>query len=134
MRILVISPYLPHPLSGHGGGEYIYGLVKYLSRSNAVTLATFADHHEQRLANDLSALPITVHLISRRKGRQATVIGNFLLMLLRLYQLFRSIILWQPYYVSKFFHPAMAKFVENETQKIPYDIIQVEFAQMGQYI
>ncbi len=133
MNILVLSPYLPHPRSGHGGGEYIFGLVKYLSNSNKVTLLTFADHDEQKLAADLSALPIRVRIVPRWKGRQRNFFATLLLVILRSYQLFRSVLLWQPYYVSKFYHPRMAHLVEEETRNFPYDVVQVEFAQMGQY-
>ncbi len=133
MKILVLSPYLPHPRSGHGGGEYVYGLVKYLSRSHAVTLLTFANEEEQKLAADLSMLPITVRLVSRWKGKQKNLFATLILGILRLTQLLRSILLWQPYYVSKFYHPQMARLVEEETTKTPFDIVQVEFAQMGQY-
>lgn len=133
MRILFVTPYLPHPRSGHGSGDHIFGLVRHFSQTHAVTLLSFADPGEMELADDLRALPIALRLVPRAKGRQVSIAGDIVLAALRICQLVRSIVLWQPYYVSKYYDPAVAKLIREETGKAAYDIVQIEFTFMGQY-
>ena len=134
MRILILTAYLPHPLSGHGGGEYVHGLVKHLSKSNEVSVLSFADEQELELSKDLKNLPVRCHVIPRRKGSQKDPLRNFSLLAVRMLQLARSILLWQPYYISKYRNRKMARLIAQETMSTTYDIIQTEFAQMGQYV
>lgn len=133
MRILFLTPYLPHPRSGHGSGDHIFGLVRYFSQAHSVTVLSFADGNELAQAQELRSLPLTLHVVPRSRGTQTTTFGNVRLALLRLSQLLRSIILWQPYYVSKYFDPAMANLIRRETERMPFDIVQIEFTFMGQY-
>ncbi len=134
MNILIISPYVPHPHSGHGGGEYVYGLVKYLSRSHTVSLATFADQHEQRLLQDVRALPITIHTVDRLKRDRKNLLIDAYLLLNRSWKLILSVFLWQPYMVAKYKNRSMATLVERLTTDRKFDVVQIEFAQMGQYV
>ena len=133
MRILVLTAYLPHPLSGHGGGEYVYGLVKHLSKSHDVSVVSFADEQEVELSKDLKDLPIRCHVVPRHKGKQKSLLGNSYLLARRMLQLAASILLWQPYYISKYRNRNLAHFIAQETASTTYDIVQIEFAQMGQY-
>lgn len=134
MKILIISPYLPHPKCGHGGGTYLYGLLGTLSKSHEVMLLSFADKRECGLAEDLKKLPIHLHLVPREKGRQEHVLANLSLAALRTFQVARSIALWLPYYVSKFFDRKMARRIAEVTTKERFDVVQIEFAQMGAYV
>lgn len=134
MRILIVTAYLPHPLSGHGGGEYVYGLVKHLSEFHEVSVVSFADEQEMELSGDLKNLPVRCHVIPRRKGNQKNPLRNFSLFAVRMFQLARSIILWQPYYISKYRNRRMARLIAQETTTTTYDIVQTEFSQMGQYV
>jgi glycosyltransferase involved in cell wall biosynthesis len=134
MKILVISPYLPHPLAGHGGGVYLYDMLKHLSSEHTVTLISFADERESGLAKDLQSLPLSIHLISRRKGPARSIPGLLALVVTRALQFARSIILWEPYYVSKFRDRRMARKIRQVTAAEPQDIVQIEFTQMGSYV
>jgi len=134
MKILVLTPYLPHPLSGHGGGEYVYGLIKHLSKSHEVMLISFGDGEELTLSKELQHLPVQLKIVPREKGKQKNMLRNARLVFIRLFQFLRSVVLWQPYYVSKFRNPRMEKLISQETRNTKYDIIQIEFAQMGQYV
>ena len=133
MKILIVSPYLPHPLCGHGAGVFIYKFIHHISKKHRVTLVSFCDQSERILAEDLKQLPLELHLVPRVKGAQETFSLNFPLVLIRILQLIRSVILWQPYYVSKFRHPRMSRLVKRLTRDHGYDIVQFEFTQMGQY-
>jgi glycosyltransferase involved in cell wall biosynthesis len=133
MKILVVTPYFPHPRAGHGGGEYVYGLVQQLAVSHEVTLLSFLSRQEQDLVEDVRTLPIRLITISRGKDRQRSFVHNVGLAFRRALQLARSIVLWEPYYVSKFYHPRMARTIARETTLARYDIVQIEYSQMGQY-
>jgi glycosyltransferase involved in cell wall biosynthesis len=133
MKILIISPYLPHPLSGHGTGTFMYGLIRQLQDRHEITLVSFCDKRELTLAQDLKTLPIKFYPVPRGKGGQKNIWWNFYLVATRLIQFFRSVFLWQPYYVSKFYHPRMARLIEKLTLDVPYDIVQFEMVQMAQY-
>ena len=133
LKILFISPYLPHPLSGHGGGVYLYDMLRHISRRHTVSLICFADAREIKLAPDLDTLPITVRLIPRRKQINKSMNEIVFLILIRFLQLLRSVFFWQPYYVSKFRHRGMARAIAKATTEEHFDIVQIEYAQMGQY-
>ncbi|HMK39239.1 MAG TPA: hypothetical protein VK569_07865, partial [Bacteroidota bacterium] len=55
------------------------------------------------------------------------------LVVLRLVRMAQSILLWQPYYVRKYFDRGMARSIGELTGKTVFDIVQFEFAFMGQY-
>ncbi|TAK55022.1 MAG: hypothetical protein EPO24_12585, partial [Bacteroidetes bacterium] len=126
MKILIVTPYIPHPLAGHGGSEYVYGLVKYLSSNNKVTVILFLDSFEEGLVKDLKQFPVSFLFVRRMKGKQKGLLGNIQLIVLRLFQFFRSLLLWQPYYVSKYWDSEMARMIESETTRTQYDAVQIE--------
>jgi glycosyltransferase involved in cell wall biosynthesis len=133
MKILIVSPYLPHPLSGHGTGAFMYGLLRELLHEHEITLVSFCDRRELELAQDLKKLPMKFYPVPRGKGGQKNLWWNFYLVATRLLQFVRSVLLWQPYYVSKFYHPRMATLIEKLTLESQYDIVQFEMVQMAQY-
>jgi glycosyltransferase involved in cell wall biosynthesis len=133
MKILIVSPYLPHPLSGHGTGVFMYGLLQHLSPHHDVTLVSFCDERELGLAPDVRKLPLTLVAVPRGKGAQKNFLGNVYLFSMRSLQLLRSIVFWQPYYVSKWRHSRMVRIIRRLTSSEKYDIVQFEFPSMGQY-
>ncbi len=133
MKLLLLTPYLPHPLAGHAAGEYPYHLIEHLAPRHEITLVSFCDEREMTLAPDLGRLPIRVHTIPRTKGKQGTFAANAALALVRLLQLLRSVLLWQPYYVSKFFDRRMARLVRDLTAGESFDCVLVEFTFMASY-
>lgn len=133
MNIFIVSPYLPHPRALHGTGVFMFGLLQHLTQHHRVTLVSFCDDKEAVLADDLKTLPLDLHTIPRAKGRQSNILANAYLALKRLYQFILSVILWQPYYVRKFRDWRMARLIARITRQERFDIVQFEFAQMGQY-
>ncbi|MDP2209414.1 MAG: glycosyltransferase family 4 protein [Bacteroidota bacterium] len=134
MKILFITPYLPHPKSGHGTGVFTYGVLYHLCSKHDITLLSFCDEKELVLLKDLDNLPIKKHIIAREKGRQKGIFRNQYLLLRRSFQLFLSIVLWEPYYVSKYRSAQMKQMINKLTEENSYDIVQIEMSQMGQYI
>ncbi len=47
MKILIVSPYLPHPRIGHGGGLVIYNLLRHLGPRHRITLLSFLQHPDE---------------------------------------------------------------------------------------
>lgn len=133
MNILILSPYVPHPQSGHGGGEYVYGLLKYLSASHRVTLVVFADQHERALLADVQKLPITVHTVDRLKRDRKNLLIDFWLVLSRAWSFIMSVVRWEPYMVSKWRSRRMSRLLRSLTEREPFDIIEVQFTQTGVY-
>ncbi len=133
MKILVISPYVPHPNSGHGGGVLIFDFLENLAQRHEVTLISFVDESEKKLAEDLTRMKFRVKVISREKNLSNNIFRLIRLVTARIFQFLHSIIFWQPYQVSKFKHAGMAHIIQQETLAGHYDIVQIEYAQMGQY-
>ena len=133
MKILIVSPYLPHPLCGHGAGVYLFNLIQHLSLKQEITLVSFCDEKELELLKDLAQLPFRIYPVKRVKGSQEKPLATAGLSMLRGLQLASSIVRWEPYYVSKYRNPRMARLIRELTSKESFDIVQVEFAQMGQY-
>jgi glycosyltransferase involved in cell wall biosynthesis len=133
MTILVVSPYLPHPLAGHGGSVYLYEMLKQLCTRHTVTLISFADRREMAMAKDLSLLALTTHIIPRRKGPSRSPADALVLVASRMLQMARSVLLWEPYYVSKFRSRRMSRLIRSVTSADHFDIVQIEYAQMGTY-
>ncbi len=112
----------------------MYGLLTKIAPRHEVTLVSFCDKRELALADDLRALPIRFHAVPRGKGGQPNVWWNLYLIATRALQYLRSVLLWQPYYVAKFYHPRMARLLGRITAESSYDIVQLEMVQMAQYI
>ena len=134
MNILIVSPYLPHPKSGHGTGVFMYGLLEHISRKHSITLLSFCDKRELAFVDDVRRLPLKLILVPRGRGARQNLLWNAYLVTIRLVQLLLSILFWQPYYVSKYRHPAMAKLVRRLTRDRSFDIVQFEMSQMAQYV
>jgi glycosyltransferase involved in cell wall biosynthesis len=134
MKVLVVSPYLPHPLSGHGTGAFMYGLLAHIAPRHEITLVSFCDKRELSLAADLKTLPLELIAVPRGKGARRNLLWNMYLASTRLLQFIRSVVLWQPYYVAKFYHPRMARLIKRLTSASTFDIVQLEMVQMAQYL
>ncbi len=134
MKLLFVTSSLPHALSGHGGGVLLFQTIRQLTKNHEVVLVSFCDREEQKLVTDLKAsLSIDVHSVPRGKGAQESFLFTLYLVFNRLFQLVRSLFLWQPYVVSKYYHPRMGRLIKNVTSEKRFDIVQFEYTHMGQY-
>ncbi len=133
MKILFITPYVPHPHAGHGGGMILFQTVSRLAGRHHVEVISFADDDEMRLNLDPSwKFRMTLVPRARRVPRQLHRIVS--LAIVRLLQLFRSLLLGIPAYAGKFYDPRMNRLVQHKTGTEPFDIVQIEYTQMGQYV
>jgi glycosyltransferase involved in cell wall biosynthesis len=72
--------------------------------------------------------------IPRKRGAQNTVIGNLSLVALRLAQFARSLMRWEPMFVSKYHDARIAEHVARLTTQNVFDIVQLEMTAMAQYL
>lgn len=134
LKILFVSPYLPHPRAGHGTAVFMHGLLRHIAQRHDITFLSFCNKDELLLAQDLNDLPIRLLTVPRGRGAQKSLFWNVYLIATRLLQALRSVVLWQPYYASKYGHPRMARTISQLTGQERFDIVQLEMTQMGQYM
>lgn len=134
MTILVVSPYLPHDRSGHGTGVFMHGLLSEIAPRHHVTLLSFCSKDEAAFIPDLQQLPLELITVPRGRGAQKNMLLNIYLIAIRLFQLARSVIRWEPFYVSKYFHPRMARYIRELTTDREFDVVQFEMTAMAQYL
>jgi len=120
--------------AGHGGGVYMFHMLKHLASRHSVTLATFADEREENLIPSLREYGITVHIIPRMKGFPASIGPLIRVIARRAWGLLLSIFGWKPYYVTKYRQRSMADLIARLTRDESFDIVQIEYAQMADYI
>jgi len=64
MKILIVSPYLPHPLIGHGGGLVIYNLLRHLGPRHRITLLSFLQTPEEAAyVRDIEPFVESIHTV-----------------------------------------------------------------------
>lgn len=127
MRVLILSPYLPFP-PHFGGASRIYNLIKQLSNEHSITLLTLVDEegreeHVKEMFNFCeSVIPVqshnTLQSIGMRRKRIRQLMTTFSLTC---------------YQYKSFFYPEMQQQIYRTLSQKPFDIVQVEFAQMGYY-
>ena len=117
MNILFLAPFVPYPLS-QGGKIVIFNMIKYLSRTNRITLACLSD-------TEISAYgPLDEYceeiLVIERKPRPARDLAAFLAT-------------GTPYnaarYSSRRFREAIRRLLERKS----FDLVQIEFPLLWMY-
>jgi len=134
MKLLIVSPYLPHERSAHGTGVFMYGLLREITSRHRVTLLSFCSDEELKFVPDLQKLPMEVVTIPRKRGSRSDILGNLSLIPLRLTQFARSVMLWEPMFVSKYHDSRIADRVAKLTSQNAFDIVQFEMTAMAQYL
>ncbi len=133
MRILVLSPYLPHSDVGHGGGTAVRGLLTYLARHHDVTLASFLRPGEDDLVPEVEALGVQVASLPFL-DQQARGMSRLGLLAARAWAAGRSLVSRYPYYVEKYWQPRLSHDLLSLTSRIRPDAIQIEYLQLALYV
>ena len=127
MRWLVVSPYLPHPDIGHGGGTAVRQLCEELARHHQTTLLCFQRETEAGLDDWLSSRGITVHTIPWRSD-QARGLARIGLIADRARVLLAQQRHNRPFMVEKYdradLHRAINRLLDTEH----FDSVQVEYS------
>nr|MEE4268995.1 glycosyltransferase [Candidatus Krumholzibacteria bacterium] len=136
MKVMVLSPYLPHQRVGHGGGTAVRDLVKWLARSHEVLLVTFQRPGEECCVDDVRALDPTGRLQvapiaftdNMARGKRRVVLARS-----RVLAAGRAALTGYPYYVTKYYSRAISRQIRRLVQDFQPDAIQIEYLQMALY-
>lgn len=132
MRWLVVSPYLPHPKIGHGGGVCVYQLCRTLAVEHEVSLLCFRRHGEEGLEAHLEEQGVRVHTVGFRSerdrgGARLALVGD------RLRCRWRAWRDGEPFMVTKYRRAAMFDRLEELCSDLAPDVVQVEYGFMAPY-
>jgi glycosyltransferase involved in cell wall biosynthesis len=130
MRIMVLSPYLPHRQVGHGGGTAIRGLLRYLSRQHQVTLVSLVRPGEMERVPEAAALGVKVVPVPF-VDRQARGAARWTLAGTRLQAWIRSWRSRYPFYVEKYWSRRLSQQVIAAAAVHRPDAIQIEYLQLS---
>lgn len=132
MRVLLVSPYLPRPGIGHGGGMALTSLVERLSQRCQLTLVAFTRKHEQEAVEPWRARCAAVHALPFLSDREDDLPGRLRLLGSRLRAAGASLLGSLPYFVQKYQQEAMRACLERLAAE-PFDLVGFEFLQMAPY-
>ncbi len=132
MRVLLVSPYLPRPGIGHGGGMALTGLVERLSQHCELTLVAFTRTGEQDAVDPWRAQCAAVHAVPFVSDRDVDLTGRLRLLGSRLWAAGASLVGSLPYFVQKYQQPAMSRCL-RELAAQPFELVGFEFLQMAPY-
>lgn len=130
MRILVISPYLPHARIDHGGGQAVRGLVRALGRRHDCLLLSLLRPGEQDLAPTVQELGV-VSMTVAFSDRQARGPARWHLYRQRLLAIARTCRDRYPYFVAKYADRALTRAALAAAGEFKPDIIQIEYLQLA---
>jgi glycosyltransferase involved in cell wall biosynthesis len=130
VRIVVLTPYLPHARVGHGGGTAVRDLVTHLARLHEVRVISLLRPGESDRLSDVTALGATVtplvfldeQVAARERARLAAQRGA---------AWFRSLRSGYPLYVEKYGSPRLARDVVRAVAEYAPDAVQVEYLQLA---
>jgi len=130
MRILLVTPYLPHPRVGHGGGQAIRSQLRALAQRHDCLCVSLLRHGEQTevpaAADQGFRLATVPFLDARSQGvRRLQLIG------VRLLAAARAAGDRYPYYVAKYHWPPLVRAVVEAAEAFQPDVIQVEYLQLA---
>lgn len=114
MKVLMITPYMPYPLTS-GGIIRTYNLLKNLSKKHEITLFAFIRKDEEvKYINDLKPFCKKIKLFKRTSGPW------------HLRNLFLSAFTYYPLLVSIYLYQSAKKAIIEELSENKYDLIHAE--------
>lgn len=132
MRILFVSPYLPHRDIGHGGGTVVFHLLRCLARTHEVGLLCFQREGEQGKERELVEANVRVETVSFRSGQDRGP-KRIVTILDRALKVVYSALSGRPYRCVRYFHPQMRRSLHALVREWEPDAVQVEFFAMAPY-
>ncbi len=130
MRILIVTPYLPHARVGHGGGTAVRDLTAALAKHHEVELVSLLRPDEAAYLGSVHDLGAAVHPVPflDRTARGARRVP---LVLSRAGALGRSLVTGHPYYTAKYANGDLARTAIAAACAFQPDVIQVEYLQLA---
>jgi glycosyltransferase involved in cell wall biosynthesis len=130
MRIMVLTPYLPHARVGHGGGTAVRDLVRSLARHHDVLVFALLRPGESGRVSDVRSLGVRVEtapFLDRNAGGKARPA----LIAARAAAWLRSRRSGFPVYVEKYRTVELAGRVLAAAESFAPDAIQIEYLQLA---
>lgn len=131
MRILIVTPYLPHAHVGHGGGTAVRQLVGALARRHQVTVLSLrraADPPDDEV--DLGP-GVRLETVAFRDRSARGLVEQLGLSLDRARAAWRAWRSGHPLYVAKYHHPALMARARALVAELQPDVVQVEYLQLA---
>lgn len=130
MRILVLTPYLPHRRVGHGGGTAVRDLLTWLARRHEVTAACLVRPGEEELVDEVRALGVQVApLPFAGRGARGTIAPALLRD--RATAAARAARSGYPLYVEKYWNAGLQATLAEVVARFQPDAVQVEYLQLA---
>ena len=130
MKILVVTPYLPHRAVGHGGGTAVRDLVTWLARGHEVLVAALVRPGESERISEVTELGVEVAAIPfRDKGTRGPAAAGFLGT--RLMAWGRSLASGYPWYVEKYWSRDVSRRLGRIVEDFGPDAVQLEYLQLA---
>jgi polysaccharide biosynthesis protein PslH len=131
LKLLIITPYLPHSKVGHGGGVSVRALVAQMATRHEVTLFSLIRPGEQPLISKLESemnikvIPFQFNDIHSKWTEWPRLISD------RAISLIKSFFSGYPYYAEKYSSTRIDKTILDVIQTVKPDVIHVEYLQMS---
>jgi glycosyltransferase involved in cell wall biosynthesis len=130
VKVLVMTPYLPHSRVGHGGGVAVRSLTSELARLHDVRVLSLIRPGEEALIADVEALGVAVTGVpfldqSARGWQRAELLAQ------RLPAAARAVVHRYPFYVAKYGAQGLVKRIVAEVRAFAPDVVQIEYLQLA---
>jgi len=130
MKILVLTPYLPHRRVGHGGGTAVRDLVTWLARRHEVMVAALVRPGEEDLLCEVKELSASIAPIPFRDNNSRGF-ARAAMLFERARAWGRSVQSGFPWFVEKYWSPEYSRQVLSIVEDFDPDVIQIEYLQMA---
>ena len=130
MKVMVVTPYLPHRRVGHGGGTAVRDLVACLARRHEVLVASLLRPGEDDLVDEVTALGAEVATLPFRDA-DSRGLARAGLVADRLGAWLRARSSGYPLYVEKYWSADRSRRLRDIARAFGPDAVQVEYLQMS---
>lgn len=131
MRILVVTPYLPHANVGHGGGTAVRQLIRALAPRHEVTVLSLRRASDPPVADVDLGTGVRLETVAFR-DRSARGFGDRIgLVRDRLGATWLACRRRHPLYVAKYHHAALLARARGLVAELAPDVVQVEYLQLA---
>ena len=130
MRVLIVTPYLPHRSIGHGGGVSVRELTRHLARRHETHLLALLRPGDADRVDEVAELGAAVHTIPFT-DRGASGARRLALTADRARSWLRSRRTGYPFYAEKYHSPALSRAVAAAVDRLRPDVVQIEYLQLS---
>lgn len=130
MKVLILTPYLPHRRVGHGGGTAVRDLVTWLAKKHDVRVAALVRPGEETLLGEVEELGVSVAPVPFLDNR-SDGLDRLAFMTGRTAAWFRSLRSGYPWFVEKYWSGELSRKILAVVDEFSPDAVQVEYLQLA---